>query len=173
METQTITAQLKTDYSDFTQFMQGLNEEQILMAFPEKWSNGQILSHMYMSIRPLEKLLRDKAQFFQAGMGKTDQGSRPYDTIVRIYQAELAKGGKAPKAFGPDPVPFEQVPVLVEKLNKSMNTLTQALESYTEEELDTYCIPHPLIGHMTIREFMMFSIYHLGHHRKQIDARLT
>lgn len=173
MEINSIIAQLKTDYSDFTQFMKSLSEEQFLMAPPEKWSNGQILLHIYISVRPLEKLLKDKEQFLQAGLGKTDQGSRSYDEIVSTYNAELAKGGKAPKAFDPDPVEYEQGQVLGQKIDKSIATLTQALETYTEEEWDTYCIPHPLLGNMTVREFMMFSIHHLGHHRQQIDARLA
>lgn len=172
MESNTIFAGLKTDYTAFTEYMRGLNPEQILTAPPKKWTNGQILSHIYISVRPLEKLLRDKEQFFQSGLGKTDQGSRSYEEIVLAYQEQLAKGGKAPQAFDPHPVEFEQVAILADKLDKSIDTLIQALQTYTDEELDTYCIPHPLLGNMTVREFMMFSIYHLGHHKAQIEERL-
>ena len=44
----------------------------------------------------------------------------------------------------------------------------QLSENTTEEELDTYLIPHPLIGKMTLRELLFFTVYHIGHHLKTI-----
>ena len=50
----------------------------------------------------------------------------------------------------------------------SCDTLLKAIDNWTEEELDTYLIPHPLIGKMTLRELLFFTVYHIGHHLKTI-----
>ncbi len=55
---------------------------------------------------------------------------------------------------------------LVQKLCKRMN-------KYSEEELDKYILPHPLMGKVTLREMLYFTIYHVQHHEKQIFPNLN
>jgi len=43
------------------------------------------------------------------------------------------------------------------------------LENYTELELDSITIPHPLLGKLTIREMFYVMSYHPLHHKMQIQ----
>ena len=43
------------------------------------------------------------------------------------------------------------------------------VSKWSEGDLDLYVIPHPLIGGLTFREILYFTIYHVQHHKKQID----
>ena len=57
------------------------------------------------------------------------------------------------------------MPELIEKLNKE-------IEVFTEEELDTLLIPHPLLRNISLREMLYNAIYHVEHHQKQAENNL-
>ena len=40
-------------------------------------------------------------------------------------------------------------------------------DSFSEKQLDTFILPHPLLGKLTLREMLYFTIYHAEHHKKQ------
>ena len=46
--------------------------------------------------------------------------------------------------------------------------LTQARDDlkFSVSDLDTYLLPHPLLGKMTIREISLWTAYHTEHHYK-------
>lgn len=46
-------------------------------------------------------------------------------------------------------------------------------QSKTCDELDKYILPHPLLGKLTIREMMYFTIYHVEHHKKLTERGLN
>ena len=46
----------------------------------------------------------------------------------------------------------------------------QLVHKWSEDDLDLYVIPHPLMGKLTFREILYFTIYHVKHHKKQMDA---
>lgn len=46
----------------------------------------------------------------------------------------------------------------------NLRRLCASLDSFTEKELDQYVLPHPLLGKLTLREMMFFTIYHVQHH---------
>ena len=50
--------------------------------------------------------------------------------------------------------------------------LELAPNNLSEKDIDTYRAPHPLIGKLTVRELVYFSIYHVGHHHKSIQKLL-
>jgi len=38
------------------------------------------------------------------------------------------------------------------------------IKNYNEANLDKYIIPHPLLGKLTLREMLFFTIHHNEHH---------
>ena len=52
---------------------------------------------------------------------------------------------------------LDQYTAYSEKLERLINRLS-------ENELDKYILPHPLLGKLTLREMMFFTIYHTQHH---------
>jgi hypothetical protein len=48
--------------------------------------------------------------------------------------------------------------------NSTQKKMISLIEKTKEEDLDIYLIPHPIIGKITLREFLYFTIYHIEHH---------
>ena len=46
------------------------------------------------------------------------------------------------------------------------------LTNFTEGELDNLVLPHPLLGQLTIREMIYFTIYHVEHHTRNIKRNI-
>jgi hypothetical protein len=41
------------------------------------------------------------------------------------------------------------------------------LKKFSEDDLDSIRLPHPLLGKLTVREMLYFAVYHVGHHHRQ------
>ena len=54
----------------------------------------------------------------------------------------------------------------ISKLVKEEKRLAKKIQKWTESDLDTYLLPHPLLGKMTIREIALWTAYHTEHHYK-------
>ena len=57
---------------------------------------------------------------------------------------------------------------LIENLKGINNKFLVRTSLFTEEELDIYQVPHPLIGLLTCREFLYFTHYHTLRHHETI-----
>jgi len=57
-------------------------------------------------------------------------------------------------------------------LTNEMKWLFSKLDKFTENELDRYILPHLLLGKLTLREMLFFTIYHIEHHEKLIKRNL-
>jgi hypothetical protein len=69
-------------------------------------------------------------------------------------------------------VSHDQQPALVQSISNEIKWLSEKLNKFTEEELDKYILPHPLLGKLTIREMMFFTIYHVLHHQMMTERDL-
>jgi hypothetical protein len=46
--------------------------------------------------------------------------------------------------------------------------LARRIDRFSETQLDQLILPHPLLGKLTLREMLYFTIYHVQHHQKQL-----
>ena len=60
----------------------------------------------------------------------------------------------------------------MEKLRRVIEKLSKQIDHYSEQDLDKYILPHPLLGKLTMREMMYFTIYHVQHHQRLIAKNL-
>lgn len=104
--------------------------------------------------------------------GKPKSTSRGYDKLVNDYLSVLNTGGKASGIFIPKAVKFSDREALLKKLQATISKVNKSLSKYTEEELDDSRLPHPLLGKLTLREMMLFTIYHVEHHHKLVKKYL-
>ncbi len=103
--------------------------------------------------------------------------SRSYGDLVERYQAVLAHGGKAGR-FTPSP---GRPPAdlrswqrgLVAECALGVAGLGRAVSSWSEADLDRCRLPHPLLGKLTVREMLFFTLYHYEHHRAGVGRRLA
>ena len=56
--------------------------------------------------------------------------------------------------------------------NRERDKMIARLSSWSESKLDTYLLPHPLLGKLTLREMLFFSVYHIEHHLKLLEGRV-
>jgi hypothetical protein len=57
-------------------------------------------------------------------------------------------------------------------LADAVEELGRRVVSWSEIDLDRYRLPHPLLGKLTVREMLFFTLQHLAHHASKVEARL-
>ena len=151
---------------------------QTIATFPEahfedmpngKWSAGQNLHHLISSVNPLHLAFAMPKFILKWQFGKPNREPRTYEALVERYQEKLANGGTAPIAFEPPVIPLLQREKLLKNYLNHKNRLVSSVEKWSEHDLDNYLLPHPLLGKLTLREMLFFTIYHNEHHRKAVD----
>ena len=138
----------------------------------QKWTAGQQLEHIIKSVGPVNTAFALPTFVLRMFFGKANRASRTYDELVTKYQGKLNQGGRAPGRFVPKPVLLNQRGELFQRLDGIVRSLSKKLDSFSEEQLDLLLLPHPLLGKLTLREMIYFSIYHAGHHEKQVINNL-
>jgi len=108
----------------------------------------------------------------QAMFGKPQKPSMPYEELCKIYRNEIAKGAQASGRYLPNQEnPAEKVDEkkkeYLNQFSKASSELVSAAERWDENELDQYQLPHPILGKLTIREMLFFTIYHNLRHASQ------
>ena len=134
-----------------------------------KWSAGQHLEHLVKSIKPLNFAL--SLPGFVPGLlfGKAKKSSRDYEEIKQFYKGKLGDGAKASGAYVPKQVSFDSKEKLSAAFINEARKLSSKLEGMTETEIDAMVLPHPILGKLTLREMLFFTIYHTEHHTKSVS----
>lgn len=174
MDRSAISAELNDRYHAFADFVAGLTEEDFVYSLNgEKWSAGQQIDHLCLSVKPLNRALSAPGFTLKAMFGKSDHPSMSYDELVARYQGELAAGGTASAPFRPEEIPFSRKDELVTTLKELVSKLCSKIEKCDENELDVLVLPHPLLGKLTFREMFYFTIYHAEHHHQHTKQNLA
>lgn len=137
----------------------------------EVWSASDNVDHVIKAVKPIVKALKLPHLALQTMFGKAQHASRSFDEICKLYQDEISKGAKASGRFLPDDAPVENKEQTKEdqlqKVSKTIENLIEACEKWDEETLDQFQLPHPIIGNLTMREMLFFTIYHNLRHASQ------
>lgn len=163
---------LKENHIRFTRYITALSDSDFLYSNNGKWTAGQQLEHMVKSVRPVALAFRLPAFLLKVIFGKANRPSKDYKALVEKYKQKLAAGGKASAPFIPKPVAVADKEKLSRRLNSLIETLVKQVDSYAEEKLDQLILPHPLLGKLTFREMLYFTIYHVEHHEKHTQQNL-
>lgn len=164
MNKQEIIDLLTEKYHSFIHYIHGLTAEELLFSNQQKWTAGQQLEHIVLCVKPIVQVFSLDPATIQQNFGATSRPGRSYGDVRNDYNQKLKEGGKAPENYVPAAVPANQIPVLSEKLEKMIASLCTKITAFTDENLDTLCIPHPLLGSLTLREMLYNVIDHVEHH---------
>ncbi|WP_420151471.1 DinB family protein [Spirosoma sp.] len=155
---------LFADYQAFVNIVDGFSEEQFKQHIGEKWAVADVVQHLYLSARPVARLMAGSRDVLLQ-WGKPDGESRAYDAISLAYQQRLRMGVKAPEPFTPRPEDMQaDKRDIIERLVTTYQAIIEALNNWTDQELDDYVIPHPALGKLTVREMIQFISIHTQHH---------
>ena len=155
----------------FNNYITPLSKEQFEATPNGKWSAGQNLDHLIRAIKPLQPAYGLPKIALRIMFGKTNRSSKPFDELVAKYKAKLAAGGRASGPFIPPFISFEKKDVLIRKYTEQKQKLISKIEKQNEKDLDVYILPHPLLGKVTLREMLYFTIHHNEHHLELLKNR--
>lgn len=143
-------------------------------AMPEsKWSAGQQLDHLIRSVKPVNLAFRLPTWLLRIVFGKPNRGSRTYSGLVEKYLQKLNAGGVASGPFVPPAIPLAKKQHLLDVYDREAQRLIKIVDQWQDTDLDRYLLPHPLLGKLTLREMLYFTIYHTGHHQRLLEQRAT
>lgn len=139
------------------------------------WSPAEHARHLGKSLSPLTRVLRWPRPVIGLLFGRHRGPGRAFADLRRDYQATLAAGAQAGR-FAPSvqPPPTDLAAgrdAILGRLAVTVRAVQIALQRWPEPALDQYRLPHPLLGRLTVREMLAFSVYHHAHHLRRIAER--
>jgi hypothetical protein len=167
-----ITTALEKEYKSFIAYQTGLSTDEFLFKHQSKWSAAQQLKHLVLSVKPLVLVFGMPTAVIEKNFGLAKAPSSTYNVLVNNYLEKLKEGGKAPSRFLPEPVSENEKTELLQTLATLVEQLIKLIEVFTEKELDTLGVPHPLLGTISLREMLFQAIYHVGHHQNLTEHYL-
>lgn len=164
MTKEQITSELTGRHKVFIDYLQKLNEKDFTFSKDGKWTAGQQLDHIYRSVSPV--VLAFTLPKFVPGLlfGKANRPSGDYEGLVNKYLDKLSKGGKATGQFVPPAIAYDKKDKLCKQVGEKVQQLCKMVNSCSEEQLDKYILPHPLLGKLTLREMLYFTMHHVEQH---------
>ncbi len=173
MNKQEIIADLSAKHDAFVNYIHSLNEQEFTASINQKWTAGQQLEHIFKSVFPLARVTASQETLAKMNFGMAGRASKSYDLVMSEYELQISKGAKATAPFEPAAVGVEARAGLISKLQSTVDQLNNQIENFTEQELDEYLVPHPLLGKLTLREMLYFTGFHVVHHHKQAINNLA
>jgi len=170
---QEIAFALNEKVNAFNNYILPMSKEQFEVTPGGKWSAGQNLYHLILAIKPLQLAYSLPKFILKTMFGKANRPSKTYDELVAKYKKKLLEGGRASAPFVPPAISFEQKDALIKKYVQHKERLSRKIEKQNEEDLDRYILPHPLLGKLTLREMLFFTVHHNEHHLELLKSRTT
>jgi hypothetical protein len=165
-----ILKKLSEGFSLVEDTIRNTQNEAFFLRKDNKWSAAENAKHLILSVNPLNMAF-SLPNFALLFFGKLNRPVRSYDEIVEKYHQKLAEGAVATPKFIPEGISINSNQAdLIEEFNEVNDKFLQKVDSFEEEDLDKYLIPHPVLGKLTIREMLYFTICHTLHHYKAIVA---
>lgn len=142
-----------------------------------KWSPADHARHLAKSTFPLGRALGIPRFVLGVLFGRAAAPSRSFVEMRETYRERLARGATAGR-FTPEPV---SVPanrkawraVVLGRFHDATSALCRRIETWDEASLDRFRLPHPLLGKLTVREMLLFTVYHDSHHLNAVASRLA
>jgi len=134
-----------------------------------KWSAVQHVQHINKGTGAVYKYLElDKPTVTQM-FGLAEKPSRSYAESMTFF-AKYVTGAVSTQRFVPDANESISFAEEHQKGIHIVNGLITTLDRWTENELDKYSCPHPLLGKLTVKEMLYFTLFHAQHHLNTVEG---
>ena len=164
--------------NDVTAFFSNLSLEAFYQTQTDAWSPAENLQHLIKSVKPVSLSMKLPKFVLAALFGRSTRVSRRFANITAMYRDELQKGATASWFFRPAQRITKEDDAetrrhqLLQKWEKAGSDLLTQLLKWSEQDLDRYRLPHPILGKLSVREMLLFTIYHDTHHIMGVKRRL-
>ena len=135
----------------------------------DRWSIAGQVEHLFLSANPVSSALKFPRGMLEARFGRYSGEPPQYDRLYTRYREALA-GLNADfiNPIPPSPEAKSQAELL-ESWALVGQKIPQRLMEWSESELDEYVLPHPLLGKLSVRGMLFFTLFHTDHHRRSIE----
>lgn len=170
-----LVAELQRLHDESTAYWNAFSTAAFFAPLGTAWSPAETVRHLSKSVRPVARGMTLPRWALRLMFGRASRPSRGYREIVAAYQAALAAGGKAGR-FAPSSRPpaadpeAERARIMAERA-RAATELTDVIRRWDEVALDRYRLPHPLLGKLTVREMLFFTLRHNLHHVEVTERR--
>ena len=163
---------LVTDYLKFTSSFTEFTKQEFEYSYNGKWHAGQQLQHLILSIKPLVKAFGTPKEKLAQLFGTANRKHRELKEVLSLVEDQLPTGIKAPEYLLPENIKYSEKVNLQETLHSLIYELSRKIDHFSENELDKYCLKHPVLGLLTLREMLENALFHVEHHHRQIVKHL-
>jgi hypothetical protein len=166
---------LNTMHDWSAEYWQSFDRADFFAPQGDAWSPADNVRHLIKSNRPVAQALKIPKLFLLLRFGFTRRPSRSYSVLKATYYEALGSGLKAGR-FGASPIPADQQTderreQELAKLSQTFSALSAAVQGWSEQALDRLRLPHPGLGLLTVREMLLFTLYHNTHHVLGVERR--
>ena len=149
-----------------------ISADDFFIRYEEAWSASDNVDHLIKAHKPIARALKLPKITLRAMFGKPHQDSISYEELCQIYREQIARGAQAsgrylPNQEYPDSNVERKKKDLLEQFSKASAELVAIAEKWNDKELDEYLLPHPILGKLTVREMIFFTVYHNLRHASQ------
>lgn len=142
----------------------------------QAWSPSEHVRHLAKSARPVARALGWSRLWLRLAFGTHAGPSPSFAAMRERYRALLADGTAQAGRFAPSPRPVPDDPAaaraaVLREWHEADAALAAAVAAWPEAALDRYRLPHPVMGRLTLREMLEFTVYHTAHHLNRIAER--
>jgi hypothetical protein len=170
-------ATLERVVSDAREWLLTMRSVEFFAPQGDRWSPAEHVRHLRKSSAPLVYAYGLPRILLRLRFGRARRPSRGFVELRDAYRAALGAGGQAGR-FTPSPERAPADPSLRQREIMQAWQLTNAellrrVRRWSETSLDAVLLPHPLLGKLTAREMLQFTVYHTAHHLNLVLSRLA
>lgn len=168
-----ILAAFQQQESESVAYWEAFETDDFFRQIGTSWSPAETVRHLSKSTRPVVKALTMPKILLRVRFGKPGRASLTYDALRARYLDALAAGGEAGR-FAPSRRAENDLGArraIMAELGRVNAELRTAISRWSERKLDRLQLPHPLLGKLTVREMLFFTLYHHRHHIGVVERR--
>ncbi len=156
-----ICQRLEQAQATFASFSNTLSEETFFDGSDERWSPAHHLGHLTLTYNRLTTGFKSKER-----LPEYTKTPRSYEEVREAYLTALNNTPPALLANNPFAVQLDGSARedMMQAFLQAGQDLREAATAWSETELDTKGLKHPLLGLISAREMLCFVLYHDGHH---------
>lgn len=153
-----------------SEFFGSLSADEFVRREGSAWTPAEHLEHLNAAVKAVAEGFELPRWLLRFRFGRPRRSSRTYEQLRDDYRALLEQGAVATGRFVPGRGGFGEDDSMVRRTRllsrwyRANERLRSALERWTERDLDRVQLPHPILGRITAREMVLFTIYHNHHH---------
>jgi hypothetical protein len=160
-------------HADSNEYWNGFTTPVFFQKLGTAWSPADNVRHLIKSTRPVAKAMTVPKILLRFKFGKPKRTSISFGELAASYEEAVPRANAGPFS------PSERSEADLEKWRNEIMSeraavharLIEAISGWKDAALDRYQLPHPILGNLTMREMLFFTLHHQVHHIGVVERR--